>query len=245
MSSTSQQSIKSKGRKALSIVPIRLNSVMVIAVVVLLIVGSQAIGRVGGWLQESLFPTPQAHVITQGALIDQIQDLGQLVTKRVNMVNSNLRIDIAGGLLFSSRASHSISGFIASGVDLAQVGPDDVVRNNGRLVLTLKPVQLLFCDITAIEQYGHSLSVNPDFDGSRQLAEVVGLQEFIEEALEGGILPQGEIEAELRLTELLSHLTDEEIDIHFHDTEPLVPRECNPQLPDGWRQQADGTYVKR
>jgi hypothetical protein len=143
--------------------------------------------------QDTLSPAPLANVIPSRTIVESIQPLGQLVTLNTQLAKADIFVGVQQGALNTCgfAANHVAQGSIAAGIDLTAFEESHVTYDDATNTYTLHlpSPHLTGCHIDYIRQYDRSTTAcNVDWDEARLLASYVGLIEFRDDALEGGIL---------------------------------------------------------
>ena len=192
-------------------------------------------------LTGALDTRPEASVVSTQAIVTNIQEMGQLVTTGVQLAKADIRVNVRQGLLdaCSYAASYVAQGTIEAGIDLTQFGIADVQYDavTDTYTITLPPPQLTSCRVEFIDQYDESLTLCvADWDAARQLGQYIALNEFRDEALEGGILSRTEQQAQRVFGNVVRALTgsSSQINIVFSGDPVPLPASCQPEPPGGW-----------
>ncbi len=199
-----------------------------------------------------LFDLPASvNVVSSRTIVNSLRGLGQFVTVRGEFAKTDLKVAIHEGLLNSGfhEANHVAVGSIEAGVDISQFSRDNVRYDaeNGAIHLTLPPPMVTTCNIEHIDQNEHSVTVfQRDWDAVRQLAEFEAIQQFLQDALEGGILEEAKSEIRERLGSFLNSLTGSRVHIDFAEgASAALGDTCLPDAPDGWQVDADSGDWRR
>lgn len=202
---------------------------------------SSVVGSVGGLFGLGVAaPPPVAEVISTQTIVQGIQPLGQLVSVSVQLAKADVFVGVGQGALNACgfSANHVVQGAVEAGIDLTQIGEDDLRFDAARqvYVLTIPAPQLTSCRIDFIRQYERSFTTcNVDWDEARLLANYITLNEFRDDAVEGGILSRAQGEARLVLGNFVRLLTGHPVEIVFAPPESAVlPPSCSPEAPQGW-----------
>ncbi len=164
------------------------------------------------------------------------------MTVSAQFAKVNVNVSVSQGVLnmCAYNVNHAVQGTIEAGIDVTQIDADALLYDAARetYVLTVPPPQLTSCRIDYIQQYDWSLNAcNPDWDGTRLLANYMTLKQFRDDALEGGILRRAELEVRLVLGEFVRLLTGHPVEIVFQQPEATdMSASCNPEPPQGWTQ---------
>lgn len=226
--------------------------VVVAILVVPMVLGMTTFDRILSGIS-SIFEAASARatVLSSQTIVESIQPMGQLVTVSAQLAKINQQINVSQGVLnmCAYRVNHAVQGTIEAGIDLTQIGADALRYDTARetYILTVPAPQLTSCRIDEIQQYDWSVSTcNPDWDGARLLANYTALNQFREDAVEGGILRRAENETRLVLGNFVRLLTGHPIEIIFAQTEStMMPTSCNPEPPQGWMQNpTDNSWSK-
>lgn len=204
---------------------------------------TNVIGSIGGLVGVQQFSAPpEASIVSSQTIVQGIQPLGQLVSVSVQLAKAGVFVGVGQGVLnvCGYSANHAVQGAVEAGIDLMQIGEDDVRYDAARdvYVITIPAPQLTSCRVEMIDQYDESVSTcNPDWDGVRQLAQYQALSDFRDDALEGGILNRAETETRFVLANFVRSLTGRSVEIVFAPPtgETVYPPSCLPEIPIGWR----------
>lgn len=191
-------------------------------------------------------PPASVNVISSRTIVNSLQELGQLVTVRSEFSKDDLEVSIQEGILNSGyhRANHDAVGSVDAGVDITQFGRDDVRFDvaDGSIHLTLLAPMITSCNVEHIDQNDYSISLlQKDWDAVRQLAEYEAIMQYRQDALESGLLERTKEEIIHRLGGFLNTLTGSRVHIEFQDSaaDTVYGSTCQPDLPQGWRIDAD------
>jgi hypothetical protein len=188
-----------------------------------------------------LFPQTSANVSSTQTIVTGIQPLGQLVSMSVQVAKADIGVNIqqgaANACAFS--ASHVAQGAVEAGIDLTMMEPTDIQYNaeTNHYTLTLPSPQLTSCRIDYIRQYNRSFTAcNVDWDEARLMANYTAMNDFRDDAIEGGILTRAQKEAETVITGFIQALSPEStVEIHFREPNTSsFPASCQPAVPSGW-----------
>lgn len=217
--------------------------VVVVAFAALVIFGVTSVDRIMSGISSIFAATsPRATVLSSQTIVESIQPLGQLVTVSAQFAKINQQINVSEGVLnvCAYSVNHAVQGTIEAGIDVTQIDADALRYDaaSETYVLTVPAPQLTSCRIDYIQQYDWSFNAcNPDWDGTRLLANYTALTQFRNDALEGGILRRAELEVRLVLGGLVRLLTGQPVEIVFEQPEATtMALSCNPDPPQGWTQ---------
>lgn len=220
-----------------------------VGIAILLLSGSLALSGVIAPIFD-LFDLPAtANIVSSRTIVNSVRGLGQLVTVRVELAKSDVRVSIHEGVLNTGfySANHVAVGIIEAGVDISGFGKGNLRIESDKVVLTLPAPIVTSCNIDHIDQYEHSFSLlQKDWDTVRQLAEFDAIMAFRQDALDGGILERAKDEITFRLGNFVSELTGAEAQVEFADATdpPGYGDTCYPDPPSGWSQDADGSWKR-
>ncbi len=217
-----------------------------VGLAIIVLSGSLALSGLIAPVLDFINTPASVNVISSRAIVNSLQELGQLVTVRSEFANPDLEVSINEGILNSGyhRASHVALGSVEAGVDITQFGRDDVRFDvaDGSIHLTLPAPMITSCNVEHINQRDYSISLlQKDWDAIRQLAEYEAIMQYREFALEGGLLKQAKAEIIHRLGGFLNTLTGSRVHIEFKDSaaDTVYGSTCQPDLPQGWQIDAD------
>ncbi|KXK53172.1 MAG: hypothetical protein UZ13_00904 [Chloroflexi bacterium OLB13] len=205
---------------------------------------------------QSLAPQPPTSQIASTQTIFQgIRSLGQLVTVKVEVAKAGIDVVTHYGIANVCRvgASHVAQGTIEAGIDLGAVTAEDIVFDEASSTYTIRlPAARLtgcYLDPIATQQY-RSFGTSPvcwiDSDEMRRLASYVAINEFRDDALEGGILLDAQRQADVVITSFVRALTSKEVKIEFQTGQNELPVSCQPEPPGLWYfEESSGLWRKR
>ena len=183
---------------------------------------------------------PRASVISSQTIVEGIQPLGQLVSVSAQVAKADVQVNVNQGALNTCgySVSHVVQGAIEAGIDLTRIGTDSLRYDPLReiYVLTVPAPELTSCRVDYIRQYDRSFTTcSVDWDEARLFANYMALNQFRDDAVEGGILDRAETEARLVLGNFVRLLTGHPVEIVFQTAEsPVIPASCQPDPPQGW-----------
>ncbi len=217
----------------------------------------------GGWLLVrgavgSVFGAgepPRASVTASQTIVNQVRPLGQLVSTSAQVAKADITVNVQQGRFnaCSHSANHVASGTIRAGVDMYEITEDSIQYNaaSDTYTITVPAPIITSCSIDTIDQYERQLAVptcGVDWDDARQIAQFRALQEFRDDALEGGLLDTAEREADFALSSFVSALTGSNVEIVFDDTAMTLDERganCDPQAPRDWQIDSEtGNWVR-
>ncbi|MEO8392954.1 MAG: DUF4230 domain-containing protein [Chloroflexota bacterium] len=181
-----------------------------------------------------------AAVVSTQTIVQGIQPLGELVSVSVQLAKADVKVSVSTGVLGagSYSANHVVQGAVEAGVDLTQIGANnlgyDATKDSYTLIVP-EP-QLTSCRIDYIRQYDWSATLlNVDWDEARLMANYMALVDFREDAIKGGILERAQAETQLVLGNFVRAVSGHPVDIVFQKPEtPVTPPSCEPDPPAGW-----------
>lgn len=224
--------------------------VVILAVCVVLGVTSvdRIVSGIGGMFGAA--SPARATVLSSQTIVESILPLGQLVTVSAQFAKVNVNVSVNQGVLnmCSYNVNHAVQGTIEAGVDVTKISEDALHYDaaSETYTLTLPATQLTSCRIDYIQQYDWSVNAcNPDWDGTRLLANYQTLTKFRDDAVEGGILKRAELEARLVLGGLVRLLTGHPVVITYEQTAAPMPSSCAPEAPQGWTYDSTGNFWSR
>ena len=215
------------------------------------LVGVNLVASVVDIARNLVNPPTTARVDSRGTIISGIHSIGQLVSVSVQMAEPEINVGVQQGGLNACGylATRVAEGTIEAGVDMTQITDESIEYDpiTETYTIHLPAPQLTSCRIDYIRQYNRSTTVcNVDWDGARVIANYKALNNFRDDALEGGILQRAEMEARLVIGNFVSALTGSRVNIAFADAETTVmPLSCVPPVPTGWTYiEASDQWVK-
>jgi hypothetical protein len=204
---------------------------------------SGIIGSVGNLLNVGK-PTTASVVSTQ-TIVQGIQPLGELVSVSVQLAKADIKVSVSTGVLGagSYSANHVVQGAVEAGVDLTQVGVNNLGYDAAKdsYTLIVPEPQLTSCRVDYIRQYDWSTTLlNVDWDEARIMANYMALIDFRDDAVKGGILERAEAETRLVLGNFVRAVSGHPVNIVFQKPDkPVIPPSCQPDLPQGWLYNPD------
>ncbi|MBI5671004.1 MAG: DUF4230 domain-containing protein [Chloroflexi bacterium] len=165
--------------------------VLIVPIVALLLAGTISINGIIGGIQ-NMFNAPV--LVNIQLALDSIQGMSQLTTVRYNyssLVTSERDMPDILKLLYGEKQVMVAVGHVNAGIDLSQIGPDDVTQDGDTITVRLPPPQLQDCFVNEQESYIASMETGVF---SRSAPELVvegrrfAVQQFRARALEEGIL---------------------------------------------------------
>ena len=161
-------------------------------------------------------------------IVERIQNLKELKTVRYNfsnIVQSEVEMPPLLAGLYGDNIVMVAVGHIEAGIDLALLTPEDLLLTGNTLTIALPAPHILSCYLD--EQQSEIVERNRGVFASTgvQLDNVVrrfALEQFIEMALEGGILSDAATEGETTIRQLVEFGLgeDSEVELVFTYTEP-------------------------
>ncbi len=116
---------------------------------------------------------------------------------------------------------------------------------SGACILLVPAPQLTSCRIEYITQHDGSFTLcGTNWDTLRQLAQHDAMANFVENAIENGILERAKAEAAYVLEDFVRAVTGRPVRVVFEDTssELELARSCQPAVPSGWAKDESGTW---
>ncbi len=219
-----------------------------VGIAILLLSGSMALNSLIAPIFDAIGAPATVNIVSSRTIVNSVRGLGQLVTVRVELAKTDIRVSIHEGFLNSGyySANHVAFGIIEAGIDISEFGNDNLNRpDNQSMVLTLPAPIVTSCNIEHIDQYENSFSLlQKDWDTVRQLAEFDAIMAFRQDALEGGILEEAKDEVTYRLGNFVSELTGAQVQIDFEEPAdlPVYGDTCYPDPPSGWQKDENGEW---
>lgn len=227
--------------------------VPILAIVVALVMGLTTVNGLVQGIQNIFSPAPPvARITTTQTIINSVQPLGQLVSISAQLAKAEIGVSITQGALNSCNfsATHVAQGTIEAGVDLTRVSEDAIEYDSSTNTYTiaLPSPQLTSCRIDFIRQYNRSFTACAvDWDEARVLANYIALNDFRDDAIEGGILNRAQQEVRVIVTNFVQALTGDNVEVVFPEEPQDIPypSSCTPEVPEGWSQNQTGEWIKR
>jgi hypothetical protein len=230
--------------------------ILIIAVIFFLlptVLGINTLNNFFDGILTVLRPSPSfATTSSTQTIVTGIQPLGQLVTVSAQLAKADINIGVSGAGINACgfSADHVAQGAIESGVDLTRVTAEDITYNEltDTYTVHLPAPQLTSCRVDFIRQYSRSTTIcNVDWDEARMLAQYVALTDFRDDAVEGGVIDQAELEARLVLSNFIGALTNSNVQIEFDEAvNQSLPSSCMPDVPDRWTfDEQNRTWTKQ
>jgi hypothetical protein len=224
---------------------------LLVVVLVPSLLGAGVLDRFFSSLSNTFNPPTIARSASTETILTGIQPLGQLVSISAQLAKADIDIGVQQGGLNACgfSASHVAQGTIEAGIDLAQIDAADISYDavSDTYTVTLPAPVLTSCRIDFIRQYARSTTVcNVDWDEARLLANYIALNDFREDAFEGGILDRAAAEARLVLSNFISALTGSRVTLVIEEGAGAVPASCAPETPQGWfYDESSGSWINR
>ncbi len=183
---------------------------------------------------------PRASVISSQTIVEGIQPMGELVSISVQLAKADVTVNVNQGTLNACgfKANHVVQGAVEAGIDLTQIGADNLRYDpiSQTYTLTVPAPQLTSCRVDYIRQYDRSFTTcSVDWDEARLLANYEAVNQFRDDAVEGGILTRAQSEARLVLGNFVRLLTGHPVNIVFQPpAQSVIPSSCQPDMPPGW-----------
>lgn len=234
-----------------------LGCLVIIAVALLLVValptlmGAGVLDRIFSSVSNALNPPTVARTTSTETILTGIQPLGQLVSISAQLAKADIDVGVQQGGLNACgfSASHVAQGTIEAGIDLAGIDTANISYDAqaDTYTVTLPAPALTSCRIDFIRQYSRSTTVcNVDWDEARLLANYIAVNDFRDDALEGGILDRAMAEARLVLSNFISALTGSRVTLVFEEGAGAIPASCAPETPPGWfYDETSGSWINR
>lgn len=224
-----------------------------VAVLVLVLTGVTSVNNLIGGIGSALGAgrAPVASVLTTQTVVTSIQPLGQLVSVSAQLAKADIYVGIEAGLANTCGfgANHVAQGAVEGGINLTQLTAGDVqydaLRNT--YIITLPAPELTSCRVDYIRQYERTTTAcNVDWDEARFLAQYTALIDFRDDALEGGILARAQSEARDVIANFIGITTGANVEVNFRapSVPTVLPASCQPDTPQGWVQNANGTWTR-
>lgn len=213
------------------------------------------VDRVGSGLQAIFNPEPPVATVFQSqTIINSLQPMGHLVTSNAQVAKADIEVRVIQGInnICGHSANHVAVAEFSAGIDLYAVDTDNITydeRTNTYTIQVPAPI-ITNCSMESIDQYqtqknGATCTVN--WDDLRQLAQYESMLEFREDMLEGGLLITAQRETEIALSSFVGAITGADVQIVFieNESQSALLAACQPELPDGWVQDADtGAWIR-
>ncbi|MBK8136812.1 MAG: DUF4230 domain-containing protein [Chloroflexi bacterium] len=236
----------------LSAKPLISLALIVSAVLICFAIGIPELLR--GWVSGLAIRNPSSQITTTQTMFQSIKTLGQLVTLRVEVAKAGIEIVTRYGAVNICRigANHVAQGTIEGGVDLASITEENIRldEETDTYFVTLPAARLTGCYIDPVttQQYntwGATIACPMDFDEMRRLASYVAVNEFRDDAIEGGFLNDAQQQAEVVISNFIRALTGKNVVIEFLPSGEVLPVSCNPNPPGIWQYEASsGLWFK-
>jgi hypothetical protein len=189
-------------------------------------------------------PTAVAVVDMSNTITNAVVSKGMLVTSESHQSNRNIRVNVIYGLLNANGygASHFAEGTIFAGVDLESDLVQVTKIDDKHYKIMLPAPQITSCSLKPLTQYDRSTSAVANWDSALDLASYMALNEFVNTALEGGLLDDAKQSAKRVVGDLIRAVvgTDIGIEIDFHTVEtPKIDDTCIAHEPLSWAYNAE------
>lgn len=167
------------------------------------------------------------------------RELGTLVTGDQE-AGQEIRVSVEAGIanLCGHGANHFTFGVIEAGLDFSKINDDSISYSlfSGYTIEAPAP-QITSCRIEYIEQYdGSSTFCRTNWDVVRRLAQHHAMENFVDDAIENGILDRAKERAAYVIENFVIGLTGKPVIVEFMDYEHEVelPSSCESSVPLGW-----------
>ena len=192
-------------------------------------------------------PTFTPTVNPRRTILDNLIPLGQLDVTSAEARQENIT-SINNGIC-SYSANHASYGVIEVGIDLSDIGKDNIIYDSAsdNLTVILPLPAITSCRIEYIDQRDGSHTLcGTDWDILRQLAQYDVMSDFVTEIKERGVLDRAKSQATLLMGSLVSRLTNKLVHIEYEttDAEPELPPSCITEIPSGWTKDENGAWSK-
>jgi hypothetical protein len=176
-------------------------------------------------------PVPEAEVDVRSVVIQQVRGASELTTTEF-VTEAIIPASQEGTILrlfpTETRLLYIAVGRVQAGVDLSEIGEDDVEVFSDTLRITLPPPKLLDAGIDVEQSRVYDfdrgfLNLGPDAPNLQTEAERAGLREIVLKACEFGILDQANKEAAIVVERLMLLGGFNEVIV---ETQPPLPDEC-------------------
>jgi hypothetical protein len=225
-----------------------------IAIVPLVIVVGYVANLVSNFSLPQIVAPQTARVTSSASVVQGIRPLGQLTSISAQFAKAgvNVRVRWGVGNVCDVTASHTAQGTIEAGVDLTKFTDKDVTYHEAEdvFIIELPPPSLTNCiiDPIATQQYslvGRTPVCWVDSDEMRRLASYDALNDFRDDAVEGGILERAASQTELLITSFVSGITGSDVIVTFKPGQAALPPSCRPQIPTPWSfSEGPGNWVR-
>lgn len=165
--------------------------------------------------------------------------MGQLVVISAELARGDIHVAVNDGAC-SHGANHVAEGVIEAGIDFTAIDEENIERQflTGNYTIELPPPVLTSCRMEYIRQYEGSFTLcGANWDTVRMLAQYQAMSDFVNRAVETGILQRAEDHASTIVGSFVSGLTGSKALIKFEQDngEVELPLSCKPELPRGWQ----------
>lgn len=192
---------------------------------------------------------PSARVSSSSSIIQSIRPLAQLTSVQVQMAKADVLVEIRYGAanICNIWANHIAQGTNSAGINFDAIRPEDMRYDSetNTYYLTLPPAQITNCQLDPMQtqQYtsgGMTPLCPANTDEMRRIASYEALIGFRDDAIESGILERAQSESATVVSNFVTALTGSDVEITFRDVDATTfPATCMPDLPGGWRYNAD------
>jgi hypothetical protein len=173
-------------------------------------------------------PTPTPQIDVAPLVLRQVRGLSELTTTEFTMqtVVTAQQARLLGPFEFNTRLLYVAYGQVRAGVDLSELGPDDIQVQDGKaVVITLPPPRILDRKLDVERSYVYDFErgvLGPEAPQLQTEAERQALAQIVAGACESDILGEANRRAELAVRALLDAFGFEEITVL---TQPPSPAE--------------------
>jgi hypothetical protein len=181
-------------------------------------------------------PQPTPVVDVRNVVVRQIRGASELTTSIFAMeavAPASRERTVAGITVGETKLLYIAYGEVRAGVDLSQIGAENVEVISDTIYVTLPPPQILDSKIDVNRSYIYDydqgfLNLGPDAPELQSLAEQDALRKIIEGACAQGILEDANQRAETVVAQLLSVAGYAQV---FVETQPPAPGACPAPTP--------------
>ena len=198
-------------------------------------------------------PMPTPTSIPPGAILSSIQASGQLITVRHELALVDLEVRDPAPLGCTYTAQHVAKGVIEAGIDLTAIGEDSILYDffGYPEKVTAPAPAISSCRIEYFRQYdrhggGTAKCFGNNWDAMSDIGRHLAMEQFVQEALERGILGQAQQKAEIVLASRIRYMIGGQVEIMFKEApeQAIIPSSCKIKPPPNWERHDDGSWKR-
>jgi hypothetical protein len=221
-------------------------SVALIVLVVILIFNGlfSVFDRLAGAVIAFLHPPEVATVDLSNTITNAVVSRGMLVTSESHQTNRDIHVTVSRWVMNSGGydAAHFAEGTIFAGVNLESKLVKVTKIADDHYQIMLPATEITSCSLKPLTQYDRSMSAFANWETVLDLASYMAMTEFVDNALQSGLLEDAENGAERVIGDLIRSVVgnDVTIEIDFHSVQtPKIDDTCEAHEPLDWVYNAE------